>query len=64
MGVAEELKKKYRKKLELRISTIDSEEAKPYNFKNSTNVLFQNEPVPIDIATDLKKMLAFLSEKL
>jgi len=46
MGVAEEMKKKYGKKLELKIYTTDSEEARPYNFKSSTNVLFQKEPIP------------------
>ena len=64
MGIAEEMKKKYGDKLELKIYTTDSEEAKPYNFKSSTNVLFQKESVPIDIATDLQKMDAFLSGKL
>lgn len=64
MGVAEEMKKKYGKKLDLKIYTTDSKEARPYNFKGSTNVLFQKEPVPINIATDSKKMDAFLSQKL
>lgn len=64
MGVAEEMKKKYGKKLELKIYTTDSEEAKPYNFKSSTNVLFQKEPISIDIATDPNKMEVFLSQKL
>jgi hypothetical protein len=64
IGVAEEIKKKYGKKLELKIYTTDSEEAKPYNFKSSTNVLFQKGTVPIDIATDSKKMEVFLSQKL
>ncbi len=64
MGVAEEMKKKYRGKLELKTYLTDSEEAKPYNFKSSTNVVFQKEPVPLDIATDPKKMDAFLSQKL
>jgi hypothetical protein len=48
----------------LKIYTIDSEEAKPYNFKSSTDVLFQKEPVPIDIAIDSKQMVVFLSERL
>jgi len=64
IGVAEEMKKKYGKKLELKIFTTDSEEAKPYNFKSSTNVLFQKDLVPIEIATDSKKMEVFLSPKL
>jgi hypothetical protein len=62
IGVAEAMKKKYGKKLELKIYTTDSEEAKPFNFKSSTNVLFQKEPVPIEIATD-SKMEVFLSQK-
>jgi len=64
IGVAEEMKKKYGKKLELKIYTTDSEEARPYNFKSSTNVLFQKDPVPIDIAIDSKKLDLFLSQKL
>ena len=64
IGVAKEMKKRYGKKLELKIYTIDSEEAKPYNFKSSTNVLFQKEPVPIDVAIDSKQMVVFLSERL
>ena len=64
IGVAEAMKKKYGEKLELRIYTTDSEEAKPFDFKSSTNVLFQRQPVPIDIATDSQKMDVFLSGKL
>ena len=64
IGVAEAMKKKYGKKLELKIYTTDSEEAKPFDFKSSTNVLFQRQPVPIDIATDSQKMDVFLSGKL
>ena len=64
MGVAGEMKKKYGKKLKLKIYTTDSDEAKPYNFKSSTNVLFQKEAVPIDIASDSKEMETFLSQKL
>jgi hypothetical protein len=56
------MKKKYGKKLDLKIDTIDSEEAKPYKFKSSTNVFYQKESVCIDIATDSKKMAAFLSK--
>ena len=63
IGVAEEMKNKYGKKLEVKIYTTDSEEAKPYNFKSSTSVLFQKELVPIEIATDSKKMEVFLFQK-
>jgi hypothetical protein len=64
MGVAEEMKKKYGDKLELKIYLTDSEEAKPYNFKSSTNVLFQKVLLPIEVATDSNKMEVFLSQKL
>ena len=58
------MKIKYGEKLDLKIYTTDSEEAKPINFKSSTNLLFQNESVPIDIATDSQKMNVFLAGKL
>jgi hypothetical protein len=63
IGVAEEIKKEFGKNLELKIYTTDSEEAKPYNFGTSTNVLFQKELIPIDIATDPEKMKVFLFPK-
>lgn len=46
------MKKKYGDRLELKIYTTDSKEAEPYNFRSSTNVLFDKEYVPVDIATD------------
>ena len=58
------MKKKYGNRLELKIYTTDSKEAEPYNFRSSTNVLFDKEHVPVDIATDKNKMDAFLSSKL
>jgi len=58
------MKKKYGDRLELKIYTTDSKEAEPYNFRSSTNVLFDKEYVPVDIATDKNKMVAFLSSKL
>lgn len=64
IGVAEEMKRKYGDSLELRIYTTDSKEAEPYHFRSSTNVLFEKELVPVGIATDSKKMDAFLSSKL
>jgi hypothetical protein len=64
MGVAEEMKKKYGEKLELKTYLTNSEEGKPYNFKSSTNVLFRKELVPLEVATDSNKMDAFLSQKL
>lgn len=64
MGVAQEMKKKYGDRLELKIHTTDSKEAEPYNFKSPTNVLFEKEAVPLVIAIDAAKMDAFLSSKL
>mgnify|MGYP000956273473 FL=1 len=64
IGVAEEMKRKYGERLELKIYTTDSKEAEPYNFRSSTNVLFEKELVSVDIATDRDKMDAFLSSKL
>src|SRR4030042_4570724 len=52
IGGATEMKEKYGEKLELRIFRTDAKEAEPYQFQSSTNVLFNNEHVHIDIATD------------
>ncbi|MFA7684608.1 MAG: hypothetical protein WCX84_07330 [Syntrophales bacterium] len=58
------MKRKYGERLELKIYTTDSKEAEPYDFRSSTNVLFEKEFVSVDIATDRDKMDAFLSSKL
>jgi hypothetical protein len=62
--VAEEMKAKYGERLDLKIYKTDSAETLPYQFRSSTNVLFEKEHVPIDIATDIHKMNAFFSSKL
>jgi hypothetical protein len=64
IGVAEAMKEKYGDRLDLKIYTLASKEAEPYNFRSSTNVLLEKETVPIDVATDKTKMDAFLSSKL
>lgn len=64
IGVAHDMKEKFGDKLDVKIYTLDSEEAKGYTFKSSTNVLFQNDWVPLDVATDKSKMESFLSQKL
>ena len=64
IGVAKEMKAKYADRLDLRIYTIDWKEAEPYHFRSSTNVIFEEEYVPVDIATDRSKMDAFLFSKL
>lgn len=58
------MKAKFGDKLDLKIHTTDSAEALPYNFRSSTNVLFEKEYVPIDIAIDIHKMDIYLSSKL
>jgi len=58
------MKEKYGKRLDVKIYTIDSKEAEPYQFKSSTNVLFEKALVPLDIAIYRNKMDNFLSSKL
>ena len=50
--------------LGVHIHTTDSEEARGYTFKSNTNVLFEDEWVPVEVAIDDKKMEEFLSRKL
>ncbi|MBC8317102.1 MAG: hypothetical protein H8E41_04295 [Desulfobulbaceae bacterium] len=64
IGVANDMKDKYGSNLEIKIFTTDSEEAKGYNFRSSTNVLFNDELIPIDVATDRNKLDLFLSENI
>ncbi|HOE32478.1 MAG TPA: hypothetical protein PK842_06680 [Smithella sp.] len=58
------MKTKFETILDVKIYTIDAVEALPYNFRSSTNVIFDNEHVHVDIATDAQKMHAFLSSRL
>ncbi|PIE68004.1 MAG: hypothetical protein CSA23_00990 [Deltaproteobacteria bacterium] len=60
------MKEKFSAKLDVKTFTLDSEEAKPYalQFKSSTNVRFNDEWVPLDVATDKSKMEDFLSQRL
>ena len=64
IGVAEEMKEMFGEKLELSIYTADSEQAKKYNFKSSTNVLFDREFIPLEVSTDRGKMKEFLTKKI
>ncbi len=57
------MKELFGDKLELNIYTTDSQEAQKYNFKSSTNVLLDQDIVPLDVSTDKSKMKDFLSEK-
>ncbi|MEM5786198.1 MAG: HSGNP motif-containing (seleno)protein [Syntrophobacteraceae bacterium] len=64
IGVAEEMKEKYGDSLQLKVYTTDSKEAEPYRFKSSTNVVFESELVPLEIAINRDRMDAFVSSKL
>jgi len=64
IGVANDMKERSGAKLDVKVLTTDSEEAKGYTFKSSTNVLFRNDLVPLDVATDKSKMETFLSQQL
>jgi hypothetical protein len=52
--------------LDVKIYTLDSPEARPYalEFKGSTNVLFNKERVPLNIAIDKGQMETYLSRNL
>ncbi|MBN1470721.1 MAG: hypothetical protein JW925_03005 [Syntrophaceae bacterium] len=58
------MKAKFGNILHLKIFTTDSAEALQYQFRSSTNVLFEKAYVPIDVATDTDKMDAYLSSRL
>jgi len=58
------MKEKFGGRLDVKIYTTDSEEAKGYLFKSSTNVLFQNNWVPLDVALSEEKMESYLKEKM
>jgi hypothetical protein len=63
-AVANEMKEKFKNQLEIKCFTTDSMEALKYHFRSATNVLFENELVPIEIATDPEKMAEFLTGKI
>jgi hypothetical protein len=62
--VAEEMKNMFGEKINLSIFTTDSEEARKYAFRSSTNVMFENDLIPLEISLDKQKMKNFLSERL
>ncbi len=64
IGIAEEMKNTFGEKIDLNIYTTDSEEAKKYDFRSSTNVMFKGEMIPLETALDAGKMKDFLSEQL
>ena len=60
------MKQKYGERLDVKIYTLDSEEAKEYalQFKGSTNVLLNKKWVPLDVAVDRSKMEEYLARNL
>jgi hypothetical protein len=58
------MKEMFGEKINLSIYTTDSEEARKYDFRSSTNVLFEGEMMPLEIVLDKNKMKTFLSDKL
>jgi len=60
------MKQRFADVLDVKIYTMDTKEAKEYAlvFKGATNVLFENDWVPLGVAIDKAKMETFLSEKL
>jgi len=64
IGVAEEMKNIFGEKINLSIYTTDSKEALKYDFKSSTNVLYEGDLIPLKVSLNKDKMKTFLSEKL
>jgi len=64
IGIAEEMKNMFGEKINLSIHTTNSEEARKYDFRSSTNVLFEGELIPLETVLDKSRMKGFLSEKL
>ncbi len=64
IGIAEQMKEIFGDELNLSIFTLDSMEALQYNFRSSTNVLLNEELVPLDTALDKEKMKDFLTSQI
>ena len=62
--VAEEMKDIFGDKINLNIYTMDSMEAMKYKFKSSTNVMLDDNLIPLDISLDKQKMKEFLFERI
>ena len=64
IGVAKSMKKNFEDSIDLNIYTNDSQEAKEFQIRSSTNVFANGEGVPLDMALSKDKMKAFLQEKM
>ncbi len=58
------MQERFADSLNVHINTLDSEAAQGYTFKSSTNVLFEDEWLSLDVALDEDKMEDYLSQKL
>ena len=54
------MKKDFEGAIDLNIYTNDSQEAKNFQIKSSTNVFVDGESVPLDVALSKEKMIDFL----
>ena len=60
IGVAKAMKENFKEKLDLKIHTKDSEEAKAYDLRGATTVFVNQEQATRDIITSKEKMEDFL----
>jgi len=58
------MKKNFEDSIDLNIYKNDSQEAKDFKIKGSTNVFVNGEGVPLDVALSNDKMNAYLKERM
>jgi transglutaminase-like putative cysteine protease len=63
-GVAKTMKEKFGDQIELKVLLNNSEEAKNYSLKGSTNVYINGEWIPLDVATSKENMKHYLRKLL
>lgn len=64
IGVAKEMQELFADRLEVEILSVESVEARKYNFKAATNVLFNGQKVPLKVAMNREAMVNFLEQSL
>ena len=60
-GVATKMKGRFGEMVDVAIHLVDSEEAARYELRGSTTVFVNDEWVPLDVATSVDKMEAYLA---
>lgn len=58
------MKEQFGEKIDMHIYSTDSEEAKKYDLRSSTNVFVNDKWVPLDIAMSQERMREYLEEKI